>query len=364
MSDPLAVYERLAERLSNTPNGFPRSKSGTELKLLAKMFTPEQAALAAVMHLQRESAADIAAHAGVDAEAAYGTLKDMTRRGLIYAGRGEGGLTFGLLPFVVGSFEESLPYMDAEMAQLYEALVQETRAVGLLDQRPAFHRVIPVEQSIKAEIEVLPYERASELLDSARSFAVRECICRKQKALIGEPCQHSRMNCITFSLSEGAYDNVPHARSISREEASRILREAEEEGLVHSVYNEQQGIMLTYICNCCTCCCGILRGVVEFGHTHALARSNFYSVVDAEACTGCGACLERCHFGAISLSGDVCSVDQTRCMGCGLCATACPANALHLCRRVVEEQAPPPVDHYQWIFERAAARDEPLERLL
>ena len=362
MTDSSSVYEQLAERLSSTPNGFPRSKSGVELKLLAKMFTPEEAALAAVMHLQRESAADIAVRAGVDAEAAHTTLKQMARKGLIYAGRGEGGLAFGLLPFVVGSYEESLPYMDEEMAQLFEALMQETRGEGLLAPGPALQRVIPVEQSVHAEIELLPYERASELLESARSFGVRECICRKQKALIGEPCQYPRMNCINFAPVEGAFTNMPHVRPISKEEAIRILHEAEEAGLVHSVYNQQEGIF--YICNCCPCCCGIMRGVMEFGQAHALARSNFYAAVDADLCTGCEACLERCHFGALAVPEDVCIVDMRRCMGCGLCASACPVEALHLLRRAPEEQALPPTDHQEWMVERAAARRLPLEKLL
>ena len=362
MSDPSPVYERLADRLGETPNGFPRSKSGVELKLLAKMFTPEQAELAAVMHLRRESIEDIAGRAGVDTDAARSTLKGMARRGLVRAGKGKGGLCFALLPFAVGSYEESVAYMDREMAQLFETLMQESRGAGMLDYRPALQRVIPVEQSVDVEIEVLPYERASDLLEAARSFAVRECICRKQKALIGEPCDYPRMNCINFAPVEGAFANLPHVRAISKEEAFRILREAEEAGLVHSVYNQQEGVY--YICNCCPCCCGIMRGMIEFGHAHALARSDFYCVVDAEACTGCESCLERCHFGALSVPDDVCVVDPMRCMGCGLCVSACPDDALRLLRRDTKEHALPPVTHKDWMARRAASRGAPLEDLL
>ncbi len=362
MSEATDVYERLAERLSNTPNGFPRSERGTELKLLAKMFAPEEAALAAVMHLYREDAADIATRAGVDAKTAYATLKAMARKGLIHAGKGEKGLSFGLLPFAVGFYEESLPYLDEEMARLFETLMQETRGEGLLTPGPALQRVIPVEQSVDADIELLPYERASELLEGAQSFGVRECICRKQKALVGEPCDYPLENCLSFAPVEGAFDNLSYVRPISKEEAIRILLEAEEAGLVHSVYNHQEPIY--YICNCCPCCCGIMRGVAEFGQAHALAHSDFYAVVDADACTGCEACLDRCHFGALSVPDDVCVVDAMRCMGCGLCVAECPSDALRLLRRVPEEHAPPPVDHRQWREARAAARGVPLQELL
>lgn len=362
MADTTSVYERLAERLKQTPSGFPRTKSGVELRLLAKMFTPEEAALASVMRLQREEVADIAARAGVDEGQAYQTLKGMARKGLVSAGRGEKGLAFALLPFVVGSYEESLPYMDKEMAELFEAMVEETRGEGLLVPGPALQRIIPVEQSVAAEIDVLPYESVSALLENAKSFGVRECICRKQKVLIGEPCDYPRMNCINFAPVEGAFANMPHVQAVTKEEALRILREAEEAGLVHSVYNQQQGIY--YICNCCPCCCGIMRGMVEFGQAHALARSAFLAEVDAELCTGCEACLERCHFHALSVPDEVCVVDAMHCMGCGLCVMACPSDALRLVRRPTAEQPPPPKDHRQWMAERAAARGKRLEELL
>jgi ferredoxin len=362
MADHGPVYERLAERLRNTPNGFMRSESGTDLKLLAKMFTPEEAALGAVMHLHREEVADIAARAGADEQAAHRTLKGMARKGLLSVDRGKQGLAFGLLPFVVGSYEESLPYLDKEMAELFESLVQESRGEGMLGPGPAIQRVIPVQESVAAEIDVLPYEGVSDLLDQAKSFGIRECICRKQQGLIGEPCSYPSHNCVSFAPVEGAFANLPYVQPVEKEEALRILREAEEAGLVHTVYNQQEGIH--YICNCCPCCCGIMRGIVEFGQAHALARSDFYAVVDAEACIGCEACVERCHFGALAVPDEVCEVDLAHCMGCGLCVSACPSDALRLVRRAPEDQATPPVTHKEWAAERAAARGVPLEELL
>jgi len=362
MTDIGSVYERLADRLASTPNGFMRSKKGTDLRLLAKMYTPEEAALAVHMHLTREDVAEIAARAGVDPKAAHQTLKGMARKGLLTVGRGKEGLAFGLLPFIVGSYEESLPYLDQEMAQLFEELVQETRGEGMLAPGPAIQRIIPVQESVDAEVDVLPYEAVSALLDQSKSFGVRECICRKQKSLVGEPCQYPHFNCVNFAPVEGAFANLDYVQEVTKEEALRILREAEEAGLVHTVYNQQESIH--YICNCCPCCCGIMRGIVEFGTMHALARSDFLAVVDGDQCTACESCIERCHFGALSVPGDVCVVDPERCMGCGLCVSACPSDALHLVRRPAEEQAPPPEDRRAWMEERAAARGVPLQEML
>jgi len=119
------VYRQLARRLDSVPNGFPATESGVELRLLAKLFTPQEAALAAGMHLLYEPAEAIAARAGMEPQEAYRTLKDMARKGLIRARRGEGGLVFALLPFVVGIYEEQLRRMDAELAALMEEYFRE-----------------------------------------------------------------------------------------------------------------------------------------------------------------------------------------------------------------------------------------------
>ena len=40
------VYDRLADALDRLPNGFPRTASGVEIRVLQKMFTADEAALA------------------------------------------------------------------------------------------------------------------------------------------------------------------------------------------------------------------------------------------------------------------------------------------------------------------------------
>jgi Pyruvate/2-oxoacid:ferredoxin oxidoreductase delta subunit len=358
----MEVYRKLAERLDALPNGFPTTESGVELQLLAKLFTPEEAALAATMRLTREPSEAIAARAGVDTEVAYWTLKKMARKGLIRIGRGRGALLFGLMPFAVGFYEEQLPRMDEELARLVEAYFQETQGAGIARDAPAIHRVIPIEESIPFELEIFPHERASELLENAQSWGVRDCICRVQKGLIGEGCDHPVENCLVFAPVEGAFDHSEVDRAISKEEALQILREAEEAGLVHSTGNYVERHY--YICNCCTCCCGILRGVAEFGVPTAVAKADFRAMVDAEACIGCEDCVERCQFGALSVPEEVCVVDDVRCVGCGVCATVCPTEALHLERRPEGEVAPPPANVKEWGQRRAEQRGISLAEVL
>ncbi len=40
------VYKRLAKKLDKLPQGFPATESGVELKILRKIFMPEDAAMA------------------------------------------------------------------------------------------------------------------------------------------------------------------------------------------------------------------------------------------------------------------------------------------------------------------------------
>jgi len=347
-------YNQLARKLDALPNGFPPTESGVELRLLAKLFTPQEAALAAAMHLRREPSRVIAERIELAPDEARTILKDMVRKGLIRVRRGEGELLFSLMPFVVGFYEEQLPRMDEELATLVEEYLQETAGGAITRDQPALHRVIPVEQAIPFELEIFPHERASQLLENAKSWGVRDCICRVQQRLLDQGCGYPVENCISFAPVAHAFDHSTVTRAIDKEEALQILAEAQQAGLIHSTGNYVEPHY--YICNCCTCCCGILRGVAEFGVPTAVAKADFRAVVDAELCTGCEACLDRCQFSALTVEQAACVVEDARCVGCGLCVTTCPAEALHLERRSVGELPQPPQDIKAWGAERMRRR--------
>jgi Pyruvate/2-oxoacid:ferredoxin oxidoreductase delta subunit len=355
------IYKKLAVRLDSLPNAFPATDSGVELKLLAKIFTPEEASLASVMRMTHETAAEIGARAGLDAESAYELLKAMRKRGLIYVKKHEGELVFAIEPFAVGFYEEQLPYIDEEMAQLVESYFQESQG-GFLQAEPSVHRVIPVGEAIPVELEVFPFEQATEMLNKSKSWAVRDCICRVQQKLAGKGCDHSVNNCLVFAPIEGAFDRSEVNRALSKEEAFEILQQTEEEGLVHSTGNYSSGNM--YICNCCNCCCGILRGISEFSIPTAAAHSNFYAVVDEELCIGCLDCEERCQFEAISIPDQLAVIDYSRCMGCGSCALVCTVDALYLERRPEEDMVMVPATSGEWEDQRMKSRGLPSSKVL
>ncbi len=351
---PNDAYRNLATRLDAIPNGFPATESGVELRLLAKMFTPEEACLASGMKLTPESAAAVSARMNLAEEAALDLLNAMATKRVIRATDAGGGRSFSLMPFVVGFYELWLPRMDEEFAALFEAYCKEGGVAGMLRDGPPLHRVIPVGAAIPFEVEIFPYERASNLLDGAKSWGVRDCICRVQKGLIGESCGRPVEACLVFAPVEDAFAGSSDIRALSRDEALDVLREAGEAGLIHSSGNYRRGIH--YICNCCTCCCGVMRGMSEFGIQDAVARSGFRAVVDAGLCVNCGTCLNRCQFGALSLADGAAEVEPERCTGCGLCVTTCSVEALRLERAPQAEGQRPPATILHWMRDRAASR--------
>lgn len=347
-------YSKLAIRLDEIPNGFPATESGVELKLLAKLFTPEEAEIASSMSLEKQTASTIAEMNNSSESELKPHLIRMVKKGLIDIGKLEGvGMVFGLIPFIVGFYERQNAQIDKEFAELFEQYYHESFH-NVMSVSPSVHRVIPVEKTIPLDIDVMPYEKASNYLNEAQSWGVLNCICRVQKRLIGQACEHSIENCLVFSSRKGAFDRVKDIRTLSQDEAFDILKQSEKEGLIHSTNNAQGDV--NYICNCCSCSCGILRSMIEHGGKSSIASSDFFAVVDEELCTGCEICIDRCHFNALKILDSVCEVNISHCYGCGLCVTTCPTDAITLYTKTAEEIHPPPVNDEDWRLQRADSR--------
>jgi ferredoxin len=351
MSDDL--YRGLARTLDSIAPGFPASQSGVELRLLARLYTPEEAAIVAVMRLNCEPAGAIAKRAAVDPDAAHDILCAATNKGLVRARTEDGERTFALIPETSGLTGFSTPAAvrdDAKAAQLYVRWIQETRG-GSLSDAPAARRVIPTEESISFSLAIHPYEQASGMLVKARSWGVLDCMCRRRTGLTGQGCSHPLENCLVFAPDEGAFNDDELIRAMSQEESLRILRQAAAEGFVHTTGNYRDHRF--NICNCCPCSCSLLRGAVEFQRPTVIAQSDFRATVDQAACEGCGDCTERYHFAAVSVPDGFCVVDHARCVGCGQCTLACSIGALSLGRRPAGDTPSRPADAGEWVAEYA-----------
>lgn len=354
------VYKSLALRLDQLPNGFPSTADGVELRLLAYLFTPEEAELTSRLRLTLETAGEISARIGGEQAELHKKLKGMAKRGLINAGVTDAGLAFGLLPFVVGIYEMQGSRIDAELAGLFERYFMEAFGQVLAIQ-PAVHRVIPIEESIPMGLEIRPFESAASIIASAKAWAVSDCICRKQKQLIGEGCSHPLDVCLAMSSTSGAFDHSTSTRALTQDEAMATLHRAAEAGLVHSVSNNQKDVW--YVCNCCTCSCGVLRGMADLGIANVVAHSDYINRVDPDQCNLCGACVDTCQFSALTLDSSL-IIDQLRCAGCGVCTLACPQGALSLVLREPGDISTPPERETDWRTVRAQARQLDLQDVL
>ncbi len=344
-------FKNLAIKLNELPQGYPAVPSGIEIKILEKLFTSEEADLASQMTKDLETPAQLAARLEMDARAIYPLIKSMAKKGLIKVGRAEGKLAFALMPFVVGIYEMQAGRIDRELALLFEEYFK-TGFGKLLEIQPPVHRVIPIQKGFHQDIEIRPYENILEIIENAQSWGVVDCICRTQKALIGEPCEHPLDVCMILSEYTDAFSLNDTIRQLTKEGAYQTLQRAAQAGLVHSVSNTQEGVW--YICNCCTCSCGILRGMVDFGYANVIARSSFVCQVDSDACVTCGICVEHCPFNALELKDEL-SVNRVRCTGCGVCTQYCPQEALSLTTRPQNEIKPPPKTETDWERDRRSS---------
>ena len=339
------VYEQLAKALDRLPNGFPRTPSNVEIRLLKKIFSLDEALLASQLGGSMEPLDAIAERVGLSAEEAGTKLGEMAQRGLLWSYKESGRTHFRLAPFIVGVYEAQLESMDHEFAHLVEEYLADGGAVGIMKPQPALHRVVPAQSAVKSEW-ILPYDDVRAILLQSKTFRLQDCICRKQQDYIGRKCSFPLRTCLSFSSRESS----PHPNGISQKEALAFLDKAEEIGLVHTVSNVMKGI--GYICNCCGCCCSILRGITDWGIENSVAQANYYAVINPDECLGCGTCRKRCQVHAISEQNGISVVNFERCIGCGLCATGCPNGAAKLQRKPEDKIVHPPADYATWEHER------------
>jgi formate hydrogenlyase subunit 6/NADH:ubiquinone oxidoreductase subunit I len=341
------VYERLADALDRLPNRFPRTESGVEIAILQKIFTLEEAGTASQMGREHEPFDVIATRVGLEPETAKRLLSEMARKGMVRSDVQAGQPQFRLNQWLVGLYEQyGLSHMDHEFFHLAEAYFAEGGLAGIMRPQPAIHRVLPAQQAVKSEW-ILPYDDVKAILEQHLTFTVRPCTCRVQQDHINKRrCDFPVDICLGFS----AHDRSPRPGDISKQDALALLDQAEEIGLVHSVTNVIEG--LSYVCNCCSCCCAILRGITDFGIKDSIAYANYYSTIDHDTCIGCGVCVKRCQVQAISLDNNVAEVDRKQCIGCGLCVTKCPTGAAQLQRKPASDIVHPPLNFGLWEQER------------
>ena len=254
--------------------------------------------------------------------------------------------------FVIGFWEGQVDRLDHELVEMFEEYLPTLAESGDWAKGPQL-RTIPIHESIPIDYVILPYEHIDAIVASHNTFAVANCICRQEMRLIGHDCGKPLETCL--ALDSGADFIVQNGRGhyITREKAIEIIHKAEESGLVLQPSNDRN---IGNICMCCGDCCGVLRSLKMNPHPARMVSSPFYAVIDQDACSGCGTCLDRCQMEAIGLPDGVAEIDLERCIGCGLCVTTCPEAALSLVRKSEDQQRKVPNNVVHMTIQLAQAR--------
>jgi ferredoxin len=328
-------------------------------EILETLFTADEAALAAQIPVIPTSPERIAGRVGADRDRVRAALDAMADKGLVLDlpdGR-TGETLYMLAPPVVGFFEFSMMRLadhlpKAKLAKAFDAYWGDPTFLEEVSHGDTIiGRALAHESALLGDLlsEVLDWERAGALVEGTEHIALTNCYCRHKAHHLGRGCETPLEICMSLGAAADYLVRHGFAREISREEGLDVLVAGREAGLVHLADNLRNNI--SYICSCCSCCCGELDSVRR--DLSVVVPSGFQPRVDLQTCNGCARCLRACPVDAISLVSRRASVDRAdpgarpvavvnhgRCIGCGVCVGACRHGALGLERRPEQPYVP------------------------
>jgi len=318
--------------------GFPGSEAMA--RILTILFDdPDSVAVAGALP---GSVADISAKTGLGEQRVSEVAHRLLHKGALSRVISKGQY-FRLFPAMIELRDAVViaPDCPQELFELWEVIIKDEmpKIVPMMKSLnlPPMLRVIPIEESVENSTKVLDADSARQIIRAAKLITAIPCPCRTQAERVGrtKDCIAPKGVSLCMQINgfaEAALDRGVGER-LSNDEAMKRLTLAEEAGLVHTVRNNVKDDM--FMCNCCPCCCTAMFLHNNIGYDASFAPSRFRAKVDADLCTGCGACEERCSFDAISID-ETAMIDEKKCMGCGNCVLACPVQAITL-----EEARPP-----------------------
>jgi ferredoxin len=362
-------YLDLVERINRYPQGAPPSE--LLYRILEMLFSEREAELVANLPI-RPFTADRAARAWkIPVDEARVVLDELASRAILVDIESDGATTYVLPPPMAGFFEFSMMRIrdDVDQKMLAELLhqyvtVEEDFVKALFTVgETQLGRVFVAEPSLPLDdgLYVLDYERASHVVESASHIGVGVCYCRHKMEHLGRACSAPMNICMTFNNTAASLTRHEFARSVDSVECLDLLAEAREMGLVQFGENVQRRV--SFICNCCGCCCEAMITARRFGLLHPVHTTNFLPENDLSICTGCGKCVAACPVEAMSLISandpdkpkrKVANLDEELCLGCGVCVPACPEDGITLTQR--DERVITPVDSVRRAVRMAVER--------
>jgi NAD-dependent dihydropyrimidine dehydrogenase PreA subunit len=343
-----SAYKNLVDRLNRFPQGAPPSE--LLYKILEILFTKEEAEFVANLSIKPftlEKAANLTRRSKKETEA---LLNQLSSKGILLDAEINGETFYTLPPPMAGFFEFSMMRIRDDIDQkvlaelFYEYLNVEEDFIKelFINCETKLGRVFINERAIEYEsaLNVLDYERASEVIKTATHIGVGVCYCRHKMEHLGKACDAPMEICMTFnSVADSLIrHNIAKQKSVS--ECMNLLDTAYEYNLVQFGENVREKV--GFICNCCGCCCEALLAAKRFGFLNPVHTTNYLPLIDEEKCNGCGKCVEVCPVAAMSLISanepkkkklKKATLNDEICIGCGLCVRACNNNGLRMIER-------------------------------
>ncbi len=343
------IYSALQKRLNMYSLGFPETKSKIEITILKKLFSEEDAKLFLELSPMLETAETIAVRIGKNVNELQMHLEDMVKRGLLFKKAKDDIAKYGAIPFIHGIFEFQVKRLSKDLAMLLEQYYEEGLSKSVAKSTNMFLRPIPVNESIEYKSTVAPFEDAVAIIKQAPVIAVADCICRKEKKIVGKGCDKPLETCLMFGSMAEYYIDNNLGRKISSDEAIAIVKNAQKHGMVTQPGTAQNPAGM---CSCCGDCCAVLLSIKRFPKPAEMVFSNYYAQTN-DNCTACGTCVDMCQMDAIEIT-DIAHVNLDRCIGCGLCVMACTNDAIKLIPK--EEKKIPPKTSGEQMMQMAKQR--------
>ena len=340
--DSETLYRRLQRHLDRMPVAFPATSSGVEIRILQRLFTPEEAEIALELSAIPEPAAIVHRRFGsrIALDELRRKLEHMAAKGIILSFPVDGEMRFGKMIFAVGMYERQLKTLTPEFERDARQYFDEAFGRALHTGKTPQLRIVPVNKQIAVERGVTTYDRIRAHIEASPGpFGTLRCICRHGHDLLNEPCSQTKLrdNCLMIGPAARWAVESGNGQAVTRERMLDLLDQADRDGLVLQPENTKAPM---FVCCCCACCCGVLRAAKRLPQPASFFSSNFYAVADGEACESCGVCETRCQMEAIVSREGKAAVDRSRCIGCALCIGTCPSGALRL--EAVDRPKEPP----------------------
>jgi hypothetical protein len=183
------VYEALAQHLDNLPAGYPRTESGVEMRILKRLFLPQEAEVATLLTMMPEAAGDIAERSGRDVDEVADQLAQMAAKGLIFRTSKGTRTLYSAAQFVVGIWEYHVNDLDEDLIRDVNEYMPTLLKKSWQGAKTKQLRVVPVAKSVSAGMAVMPFEAAEEIIKKQSNIVVAPCICRKEQKMIGNGCE-------------------------------------------------------------------------------------------------------------------------------------------------------------------------------